>query len=248
MNVKAQIPDSVYSYESYIHKGDTLRYRMMTPLHYDIQKRYPLIIFLHGAGERGSDNKAQLLHGGAWLATDSLREKYPAYVIFPQCPANTTWAPMNIQRDGNNQVTGVDFPIDGAPTRPTALLKPLLDSLLATGKIDPSRVYIGGLSLGGMGTFYMITKYPEMFAAAFPICGAGNVAAAGNFAGKVPVWIFHGDADPVVPVQGSRVYAEKLKSLGVEYKYTEYPGVQHNSWDNVFKEPGVVEWLFQHKK
>ncbi|MBV8250984.1 MAG: dienelactone hydrolase family protein [Chitinophaga sp.] len=248
IQTRAQTPDSVFSYESYIRQGDTLRYRMMTPLHHDIQKKYPLIIFLHGAGERGNDNKAQLKHGGKWLSNDSLREAFPAYVIFPQCPVNETWAPMKPKYDSTLKRMIFDFPIDGQPTKPTALLKPLLDSLIATGKIDTKRVYIGGLSLGGMGTFYMITKYPQMFAAAFPICGAGNVDAAVNFAKKVPVWIFHGGADPVVPVIASRLYVEKLKSLGAEYKYTEYEGVGHNSWDNVFVQPGVLEWLFSHKQ
>ncbi|MBV8250985.1 MAG: dienelactone hydrolase family protein [Chitinophaga sp.] len=248
IQTRAQTPDSVYSYETYIHHGDTLRYRMMTPLHLNHHKKYPLIIFLHGVGERGSDNKAQLKHGGKWLANDSLREAFPAYVIFPQLPVPETWAPMKVTYDSIAKKYNFDFPIDGQPTKPTALLKSLLDSLYATGKIDTKRVYLGGLSLGGMGTFYMITNYPEMFAAAFPICGGGNVHTAGKFAHKVPVWIFHGGADPIVPVTASRDYVEQLKSLGAEYKYTEYEGVKHDSWENVFVQPGLLEWLFSHKQ
>ncbi|WP_143306975.1 carboxylesterase family protein [Chitinophaga vietnamensis] len=239
---------SAYSYESFSRHGDTLNYRMLTPLSYDIQKKYPLIIFLHGAGERGWDNNAQLLHGGTWFLKDSIRKAFPAFVIFPQCPPNTTWAPMNVKMDSTKKrVVGFDFPLN-QNTVPATLLKSLLDSLLATGRIDTKRVYIGGLSLGGMGTFYMITRYPDMFAAAFPICGAGNVAEAGRFAGKVPIWIFHGGSDPVVPVQASRAYYEKLQSLGAKVKYTEFPGVGHNSWDNVFVEPGVIPWLMEQKK
>ncbi|WP_291914096.1 prolyl oligopeptidase family serine peptidase [Chitinophaga sp. CB10] len=255
IDTRAQTPDaglqaidSVFSYESFIRQGDTLRYRMLTPLHHDIHKQYPLVIFLHGAGERGSDNKAQLKHGGKWLGSDSLREKFPAYVLFPQCPVNETWAPMKVRFDSAGKRMSFEFPLDAPPTKPGGMLKPLIDSLVASGKVDPKRIYIGGLSLGGMGTFYMITKYPDLFAAAFPICGSGNAAAAANFAKKVPVWIFHGGADPVVPVQASREYDQKLKSLGAEYKYTEYPGVGHDSWNNVFVEPGVLEWLFEHKK
>ncbi|RAJ87822.1 phospholipase/carboxylesterase [Chitinophaga dinghuensis] len=248
IQTQAQKADSPFSYESYTRNGDTLRYRMMKPLHHDIHKKYPLIIFLHGVGERGNDNKAQLKHGGSWLGNDSLREAFPAYVIFPQLPVPETWAPMKVTYDSTTKKYAFDFPPDAPPTKPTALLKSLIDSLNATGNIDTKRVYIGGLSLGGMGTFYMITHYPQLFAAAFPICGGGDVNAAGNFAGKVPVWIFHGGADPIVPVTASRAYAEKLKSLGAEYKYTEYAGVEHNSWDKVFVQPGVLEWLFKHKK
>lgn len=239
---------SQYSYESFSRKGDQLRYRLLLPANYDIHKKYPLIVFLHGAGERGSDNNAQLLHGGSMFLRDSIRNNYPAFVLFPQCPENQTWAPMKFERDTSGKVTKAEFPLDGNPTPPTALLNQLLDSLLASGKIDTKRVYLGGLSLGGMGTFYLITKRPNLFAAAFPICGAGNVEAAGNFAKKVPVWIFHGGDDQVVPVQSSRAYDAKLKALGAEEKYTEYPGVGHNSWDNVFVEPGLLPWLFQHRK
>ncbi|MBS0026897.1 alpha/beta hydrolase-fold protein [Chitinophaga sp. 22321] len=239
---------SQYTYQTFSRKGDTLRYRLLLPANYKPRKKYPLIVFLHGAGERGSDNNAQLLHGGEMFLRDSIRQNYPAFVLFPQCPVNQTWAPMRFDRDSTGKVIRADFPLDGDATPPTALLNPLLDSLLASGKVDTKRVYIGGLSLGGMGTFYMITTRPGLFAAAFPICGAGNVAEAGRFAKKVPVWIFHGGEDKVVPVEASRAYHAQLKSLGAEEKYTEYPGVGHNSWDNVFVEPELMNWLFQHKK
>jgi predicted peptidase len=240
---------SAYSHETFAQKGgDTLRYRLLTPVNYDTHKAYPLIIFLHGSGERGSDNAAQLLHGGDLFLKDSIRKDFPAFVVFPQCPQNESWAPFKLKRDSTGKVTGADFPADAPPARPGVLVKALIDSLLATGKIDAKRVYIGGLSLGGMGTFDMLARYPGLFAAAFPICGAGNVQTVPVFAGKVPVWIFHGGADPVVPVAFSRNYYLELKKLNAEVKYTEYPGVGHNSWDNAFAEPGLVPWLFQHHK
>ncbi|RFS19864.1 phospholipase [Chitinophaga silvatica] len=239
---------SQYEYKTFIRKGDTLRYRMLLPQNYDANKKYPLIVFLHGAGERGSDNNAQLLHGGDMFLRDNIRQNYPAIVIFPQCPSEATWAPMKLIRDNEGKVINFAISAEEPPTKPTALLSGLLDSLLHSKKINTKKVYIGGLSLGGMGTFYMISKFPDLFAAAFPICGAGDVAAADRFAKKVPVWIFHGGDDKVVPVDASRAYDTKLKSLGVEYKYTEYPGVGHNSWDNVFVEPGLMPWLFEHTK
>jgi predicted peptidase len=244
-----QPPDmSAYSRENFYHGGDTLRYRMLTPLHYNTHKKYPLIIFLHGSGERGRDNAAQLLHGGDLFLKDSIRQAFPAFVVFPQCPPGMTWAPFRLRRDSTGKVTGAEFPDDVPQPAPGALVKALLDSLLATGKIDARRVYIGGLSLGGMGTFDMIARYPDLFAAAFPICGAGNVASAARYAGKIPVWIFHGGADPVVPVQFSRDFYAALQRLHGEVKYTEYPGVGHNSWDNAFAEPELIPWLFKHHK
>jgi predicted peptidase len=239
---------SQYQYKTFIRGGDTLRYRMLLPENYKPKKKYPLIIFLHGAGERGSDNNAQLLHGGEMFLRDSIRKNYPAIVIFPQCPSDQTWAPMKLVRDSTGKVVKFDLNADQPPTKPTALLTGLLDDLLHSKKVDTKRVYIGGLSLGGMGTFYMVTQHPDIFAAAFPICGAGDVDAADRFAKKVPLWIFHGGDDKVVPVDASRAYDAKLKALGAEHKYTEYPGVGHNSWDNVFVEPGLFQWLFQHKK
>ncbi|MEC5146637.1 prolyl oligopeptidase family serine peptidase [Chitinophaga sp. 212800010-3] len=235
---------SQYSYGSFSRHGNVLRYRLLKPLNYNKHKKYPLIIFLHGSGERGTDNNAQLLHGGDMFLRDSIREHYPAFVLFPQCPDGQSWAAMKLQRDTSGKIIRADFPMDEPSTPPTALLNQLLDSLLASGKVDKRKVYIGGLSLGGMGTFYMITKRPELFAAAFPICGAGDVASADRFAKKVAIWIFHGGADPVVPVEASRAYDARLKTLGADEKYTEYPGVGHNSWDNMFVEPGFMGWLF----
>lgn len=236
-----------YSSELYKSNGDSLRYRLLMPANYDMHKSYPLIIFLHGAGERGSDNAAQLLHGGSLFLKDSIRQQYPAFVLFPQCPQEQTWAPLKLKRDSSNKVTGLLFSTKDESTVPGRLVKSLLDSLLTTGKIDSKRVYIGGLSLGGMGTFDLLTRYPEVFAAGFPICGAGDAATAGRFA-KVPVWIFHGGDDKVVPVTYSRDYYKALKDLGADVKYTEYPGVGHNSWDNAFAEPGLIPWLFSNKK
>ncbi|RBL90892.1 carboxylesterase family protein [Chitinophaga flava] len=246
---QAQAQDlSAYSSQTYYYKGDTLRYRLLLPANYDRHKKYPLIVFLHGIGERGYDNNAQLLHGGTMFLRDSLRNKYPAFVLVPQCPSTATWAPMILKTDSNHRIVSGTYPVDGEMPTPTALLNRVLDSLLASGKIDTKRVYIGGLSMGGMGTYYLITRRPELFAAAFPICGAGNVDAANRFAGKVPIWIFHGAADAIVPAEASRAYETKLKALGADVKYTEYPGVGHNSWDNVFVEPELFQWLFTHKR
>jgi predicted peptidase len=238
---------SAYSIEEFRHNGDTLRYRMLTPLHYDIHKKYPLIVFLHGSGERGRDNAAQLLHGGALFLVDSIRKNYPAFVIFPQMPNDSAWGPVNGIKDSTGKYVGRVFPADAPPTVPGRLVKELVDSLNHTGKVDTKKVYIGGLSMGGMGTFDLLARYPQLWAAGFPICGDGNVDNAVKFK-QVPVWIFHGDADQAVPVQGSRDYYKMLKGLNAEVKYTEYPGVGHNSWDNAFAEPQLIPWLLSHRR
>jgi predicted peptidase len=244
----AQAQDyDAYSHETYIHNGDTLRYRMLAPLNYDIHKSYPLVIFLHGSGERGSDNAAQLKHGGSLFLKDSLRREYPAFVIFPQCPSDSSWAPLHLKRDSSGKVTGLAFLENDRQPTPGQLVKSLVDSLLSTHKINSKKVYIGGLSLGGMGTFDMLARYPKVWAAGFPICGAGNAENAKKFA-KVPVWIFHGGADPVVPVTFSQDYYKALKAVHADVQYTEYPGVGHNSWNNVFAEPGLLKWLFSNTK
>lgn len=245
--MQAQDMDA-YSRESFIKNGDTLRYRLLTPANYNVHKTYPLIIFLHGSGERGSDNAAQLLHGGALFLKDTLRRDFPAFVLFPQCPSDESWAPFRMQRDTTGKVVGAEFLPDAPPTVPGALVKALLDSLLASGKVDVKRVYLGGLSLGGIGTYDMLARYSGTFAAAFPICGAGNVKTAAAFAKKVPLWIFHGAEDAVVPPDFSRGYYAELQKLGSEVKYSEYPGVGHNSWDNAFAEPDLLPWLFRHHK
>lgn len=238
---------SQYQYKTFIREGDTLRYRLLLPANYNPRKSYPLIVFLHGAGERGYDNNAQLLHGGEMFLRDSIRKKYPAIVIFPQCPPDQTWAPMKVERDSSGKVK-FDLSADLPPTKPMTLLFGLVDSLSHSKNVNTRKIYVGGLSLGGMGTFYMITRQPNIFAAAFPICGAGNSKEADRFAKTVPVWIFHGGDDKVVPVEASRAYDRELRALGAKVKYTEYPGVGHNSWDNVFVEPGLMSWLFSQTK
>jgi predicted peptidase len=131
---------------------------------------------------------------------------------------------------------------------PTRLVKLLLDSMVKKKVADSKRMYIGGLSLGGFGTFNMIERYPGYFAAAFPICGGGDTAVVKRFAKNTGVWIFHGDKDPRVNVKYSREYYAALKRADGDVRYTEYPNVQHNSWDNAFAEKDLVHWLFTKKK
>jgi predicted peptidase len=229
-------------------KGE-LPYRILYPASFDSTKKYPLLIFLHGAFEKGTDNEAQLRIGGRFFLKEDSRKNFPAIVLFPQCPETDSWAWFDTKIDS---ATGLakswDFPFRKEPTAITALLKQLLDSLLSIHFVDKSRIYIGGLSQGGMGVYDMIARYPDMFAAAFPICGAGKISTSKEFAGKVAVWIFHGADDEIVPVRFSRDYYKRLIKLNADVKYSEYPGVHHNSWVNAFAEKELLSWVFTKTK
>lgn len=234
---------SAYEKRMLIQGADTLRYRLLLPANYDAGKSYPLVLFLHGSGERGRDNEAQLKHGGTLFLRDSIRERYPAIVVFPQCPAGNTWAPVRSASDSAGKRT-FSFPPDAPATRPMALLLQLIDTLERNYRIDDDRVYVGGLSMGGMGTFDLVARKPKTFAAAFPICGGGAPENAAKLRGTA-WWVFHGAADPVVPWHLSEQMVKAIQQKGrSSVLFTLYPGVEHNSWDNAFAEPRLLSWLF----
>jgi predicted peptidase len=226
-----------------------LPYRLLRPVHREAEKKYPLLIFLHGAFEKGFDNEAQLNIRGRYFMRDSIGEKYPAYVVFPQCPLIDSWAYFETTIDSaTGQPSNMTFPFRKKPTEVSAVLMKLIDSLVKADKIDPTRVYIAGLSQGGMGVLDLVARYPQTFAAGLSICGAGDASTAKLFAGKVALWLFHGDKDDIVPVKFSRDYYKKLQKLHADVRYSEYPNVRHNSWVNAFAEPQLLSWLFSKQK
>jgi predicted peptidase len=233
--------------EKFTHNGDSLLYRIQYPLKNYATKKYPLVIVLHGSGERGNDNQAQLKWGGDLFANKANREKFPAIVVFPQCPADDSWGRVGARRDADSS-TRFTF-LSGEPIgKPLDLVMKLIDSLVATGRVDTKRIYIGGLSMGGFGTFEALWRRPKFFAAAFPICGGGDVTKVDGYARKFPIHVFHGAIDPVVGVNYSRNMVAALKEAGAKVQYTEYPGVGHDSWKNAFAEPELLSWLFEQKK
>lgn len=240
--------NSLYEKKEFIRDNDTLRYRILYPPDYDAAKKYPLILLLHGAGERGSDNEAQLLHGSSLFTNPANRQQYPSIVLFPQCPRNDFWA--RIERDPNRQdsLNGLYFPSERPIGKALGLVSQLLDSMVAAQKVNTKKIYVGGLSMGGMGTFELLWRKAGFFAAAFPICGGGDPAKVKEYGRKFPIWVFHGDKDNVVLPSHSRLMVNALKAARAKVKYSEYPGVGHNSWDNAFKEPDLLEWLFKQKK
>lgn len=223
--------------------GDSLNYRLLRPEVEQAGEKYPLVLFLHGAGERGSDNEKQLFHGSQMWLNPVNRENYPAFVLFPQCPESGYWAyterPVSFEPDR--------MPADVPLSPVLAVLKELLDTYLAMPQVDRQRIYVMGLSMGAMGTYDLAIRYPELFAAAIPICGTVNPSRL-EAAKGVKFRIFHGDADNVVPVSGSRQAYKALKSAGAEVLYMEFPGVAHGSWNPAFTQPDFMKWLFGQKR
>lgn len=233
-----------YEQEKFITPdGDTIHYRMLIPENYDPNKKYPVVLFLHGAGERGNDNEKQLTHGAQMFLNPVNREKYPCFVIFPQCPENEYWGyakrPKSFVPD--------EMP-KGEEMNPVfRKLKHLLDTCRVMPKIDNKRIYIIGISMGAMGTYDIVSRYPEIFAAAIPICGMVNPERLST-AKDVKFRIFHGDGDNIVPVKGSREAYRALKKAGAEVEYFELPGCGHDSWNPAFNYPDFMEWLFKQRK
>lgn len=204
--------------------GAKLHYWLYQPQGEKVESRkFPLVLFLHGAGERG-DNLDKVLQHGPPMQIKKGKD-FDAYVVSPQCPQKAWW--------GGGMCKQLDA---------------LITQICADHPIDASRIYITGLSMGGMGTMAMVQDYPERFAAAIPICGRGDVAQAAAMK-DVPMWFFHGDADKTVPPTGTTQMVEAIKAAGgTKVKETLYPGVGHNSWTRTYDNPEVYEWLFKQRK
>lgn len=182
--------------------------------------KFPLVVFLHGSGERGSDLK--LLHKNNLPKRLDAMSDVPYVAVAPQCPANLRW----------NDVTR---------------LNGFLDHLLKTLPVDPDRVVLTGLSLGGMGTWEWGSANPDRFAALAPVCGLGNVKSVASLKG-MPIWAFHGDKDAAVPYKAGLETAEAAKAVGADVKFTTYPGVGHNSWVQAYEEPDFDKWILARRR
>lgn len=227
-------PTELFDKLLYIGKDDTLPYRLLKPVNPGAKDLYPLVIFLHGSGERGTDNEVQVKHIADLFLDPKYRGKYPCYVLAPQCPKGKMWADY---KGGS---------ITKTPTEPTRLLLELIDKINKEFPIDPSRIYITGLSMGGYGTWDLLARYPYKFAAAIPICGGGDEQTAVKIK-HVPIWAFHGAKDNIVPARQSRNMVRALQTAGGSPGYTEYPDIAHESWVQAYQEPHLLPWLFKQK-
>jgi lysophospholipase L1-like esterase/poly(3-hydroxybutyrate) depolymerase len=238
LGASAQSP----SYEARVFtnsQGQTMPYRILTPAHYQADKKYPLVVFFHGAGERGTDNEKQLVHGTALYLKPEVRERFPAFVIAPQCPDNQQWVDMPWGTDSGTR-----------PDQPSASMSLALQILDAAEKefsIDPARVYVTGLSMGGYATWDCITRFPDRFAAGVPICGGGDEKTITPAVAKVPVWAFHSQDDTAVKVCRTQNMIKALRAAGGHPNYFEYFGLGHNAWGTAYNEPEFLPWLFSQR-
>jgi predicted peptidase len=217
---------------TYRNGRQTMPYRLFVPGNYDKSRSYPLVIWLHGGGSAGDDNLGQIsldnkLGTHFWTRKEN-QDKHPAFVLAPQSLG--TW----------------DSIADTETSEELNLVMEILAVVRKDYAIDSNRLYVAGQSNGGIGVFGLITKKPGLFAAAIPLCGAGNANIASRGA-KTAIWAFHGEKDDVIPVEHTRKMIAALKKAGGTPKYTEYKGVGHDIWEMVFKEPQLEDWLFAQK-
>jgi predicted peptidase len=235
-----------YKALAFSHQGETLPYRILYPLNFDAEQTYPLVLFLHGAGERGDDNLAQLTHGAELFARQAIQREYPAIVVFPQAAEEDYWARVEVRQDSRPyQLRFADK--EDQPTQAMQLLLALMDELSAKPFVDRQRIYVGGLSMGAMGTYEILARRPHMFAAAIAICGGGNPENAGHYRQGLPLWAFHGEDDEVVDVGLSEQMVAAINEQGGSARLTLYKDTGHNSWDRAFTEPDLLPWLFSHQ-
>jgi predicted peptidase len=208
--------------------GKEVKYVLFVPHDYKGDKPFPLILFLHGAGETfDGKNEGKQAKQGIGPAVEKQDKTFPAFVLMPQAQKrNPGW-----RADGEDAQRALD----------------ILKEVQKDYKIDDKRLYLTGLSMGGFGTWSLATKYPDKWAAIVPICGGGNVKDAEKIK-DIPTWVFHGDADKSVNVEKSREMIKALKDAGGNPKYDEYPGVGHNSWDKAYATKELYEWLFMQQK
>lgn len=219
--------------------GTVVKYRWSAPETLEAGKTYPLVLFMHGAGERGDDNKAQLKHGVIPIIEGAKKLGQPCFMIAPQCPADRWWSPIN---EKTMQLNAAD--------KPNGLLEAMLalvDDTMKTQPVDPKRFYVTGISMGGYATWDLLGRVPAKIAAAVPICGGGDPALVSKFK-DIPIHAFHGEADSVVPVRTTREMITALEKAGGKPKSTYYPAVNHDSWTQTYDNPEVIRWLFDQRQ
>ncbi|MCY3019333.1 MAG: prolyl oligopeptidase family serine peptidase [Planctomycetota bacterium] len=216
---------SAQSFEKEIKKTVRLNYLLyLPPGHQDAKAKWPLMLFLHGAGERGSDLEKVKVHGPPKLIAKE-GKTFPFVIVSPQCPEDGWW-PGELQLDA----------LDG-----------LLDDVVSRYRIDKDRIYVTGLSMGGFGTWQLAFRYPGRFAALAPICGRGDPKKVDRIK-HVPVWVFHGAKDKTVPLKDSQEMVDALKKAGADPKFTVYPDADHDSWTATYNDPAFYEWLLAQRR
>ena len=237
---------TVYETDSYVYTGgdyqkEEFKYRLMKPANMEPGKKYPVVLFLHGAGERGTDNEKQLYYFPTWMADPEMREKYPCFLIAPQCRPDKKWVDVDWSRTDSAK-------LPKEPSDQMRVAMAVLDKVIKENPVDKSRIYLTGLSMGGYGSWDLAMRRPKYFAAVAPVCGGGDESQAELLLGT-PIFAYHGDKDGAVPVERTRRMIKALKEAGAEPLYTELPGVGHNSWNQAYQDAdGVVPWMFKQER
>lgn len=223
--------------------GTALPYRILEPdgaREGSVQEKYPVILFLHGAGERGCDNEANLSYIDKVFASSSFQQKHPCYVIVPQCAEGYRWCE-----------TDWTLPCHTMPatiSKYLAAASQLLDSIAQLPSADTLRLYVTGMSMGGFGTWDILSRYPGRFAAAMPICGGADESQACRLI-DTPIRAFHGSADRLVKVSRSRNIVRAIRECnGTMIEYTEFTGMGHLVWDKVYSDSANLEWLMSNTR
>ena len=218
------LPGSQHSqtFEKTVTKTLNCNYLLFLPDSYgQTQERWPLIMFLHGAGERGDDLEKVKKHGPPKIVEN--QKDFPFIVVSPQCPTGDWW------------------------TDKVEVLINLLDDIVARYKVDKQRIYLTGLSMGGYGTWSLASVHPERFAAIAPICGGGKRFMAMRLK-DIPVWVFHGAKDKTVPLKESEEMVNAIRNRGGNAKFTIYPDAGHDSWTETYNNQKLYDWFLEHRK
>jgi predicted peptidase len=217
-----------------------LPYRLFVPNTCSTENPCGLLLFLHGAGERGHDNQAQLKNDAlAWIQP-SAQTQHPTMVVYPQCPLDMQWVDVPWDK-------GIYDIRKTTISQPLAAAMKLLSSLQSELPVDPDRLLVTGLSMGGYATWDLLVRNPTLFAGAVPLCGGGDPSQTAAIC-NLPVWAFHGDSDPAVPVSGSRKMIKALQEAGGNPRYTEVAGGGHDIWARAYRDVEVLHWLFSQKR
>lgn len=221
--------------------GAKMPYRLFLPPDYNPQKKYPLLLSFHGAGSRGNDNLKQLRPWVAGWMDKEVQKEHPCIILMPQCPKKQQW--VNVPwKKGSYKLK--DIPL----SKPMKLAKKIFDKVVNENAVDKNRIYVMGVSMGGYGAWNFVMNYPEMIAAAIPVCGAGDPSIAQKI-NEIPIWAFHGDKDPTVPLSGStEMIASLYKQKKNKARLTVYKDVGHNSYELAWKEKELINWIFSQKK
>lgn len=222
-------------------KGAKMPYRLHVPAKPEAGKQYPLVLHMHGMGSIGTNNVDQIKTGGADFLRWAKKRGEEFIFVAPQCPKNGRWVKWQQPADAS-------YKMQQSPTTQLRMAFMILDEVMAGYPVDPERIYVIGISMGGFATWEMLERRPELFAAALPCCGGGDPTLASRLV-DIPIWAFHGDRDKSVPVRRTRDMVDAIKAAcGKKIEYREYPGMGHNVWTPTFTDDSVFDWLWRQRR